>query len=475
MKISKETYRFDEVKYLDIPFIIRKGTAYCSICSSVSLRYKLHKIQVFSNTFPKQPNGTVEILFPYCEKCNTILVKKDNVINFQNLRAYYKTYPKQSQLENDELKQATINGVSNVLNSSEKKMYFSKTVSKNQSDIAVKFTKPIKNILIQANQSRQSIRLSEYVSNETKIQDVKPKYNTEKSIRFIAEFKIIDKNTGEILEYKVTRGEGDLNAGFISDRADIFIKCRDAYDSNSYIFDCKDITYEILKFTDFEHPLRTTELKKRCVDLISKENPYPIFICYGYPRCSNIEHNQSLESVIANVISMDRDDYVQINVTYCQKCDRYFIGSTSFYDYCREYGDLLVYTREHENKSSMQNYQYGDLYSSLTTNSKLNLAGYKADAQTSTSERHEQLVKIIEFHMMRRQEIINHLESLVNTVLKNTPNHYNANQRRIEDIHFLNHYATNREKEIYGKLIARAEKFGYGYKEDEKHFNLLFN
>jgi len=177
-----------------------------------------------------------------------------------------------------------------------------------------------------------------------------------------------------------------------------------------------------------------------------------IYLCQGHISCY-WNSNHKLESVTANVLSLDNLIFVKINVKYCTRCNKYFIHDKTYDNYARMYGDFVLRPIR-----ITENYKYHDedSYRNLNPKSLLAMYGYKAGFDTSDEWRQKKLVSIIELGLMRKEDIIGHLESL-SRLQANNENHIWSNKNRDKDLGFLNDYDIEKQREIFGVIVENAK------------------
>lgn len=192
----------------------------------------------------------------------------------------------------------------------------------------------------------------------------------------------------------------------------------------------------------------------RVIDLSNNDELCQIYVCYGIVGCEWRDYH-SLESVTVKVLTLERDGFVKLNVKYCELCGKYFIHHKSYEGYLEKYGCFMLRPISWHGGSANS---YGDMYADLSPKSLLALHGYSASMHTTDVSRQEKLTYILEYRLMKKHDIITHLETLL-SLQENSPNHFEANKKRKSDLRFLNDYDIERQREVFGEIVEQAERF----------------
>jgi hypothetical protein len=199
-----------------------------------------------------------------------------------------------------------------------------------------------------------------------------------------------------------------------------------------------------------------TNLNLRKVDLTHGDDPYPIHICHGTLGC---HYNHEIEEVAAKVLTLKKDDLAVLNVGYCKICNKYFIHRESYNRYVKYYGHFIIKPIPYNQSFSDD---YDNMYANMSPQSVLSSHGYSSSWDTTELERQIILSTILEFRLMRKRDIIEFLQDLTGRIQKNTPTMFHANIKRKADLQFVNDYEIHRQREIFGYIVERAERFRRG-------------
>lgn len=90
----------------------------------------------------------------------------------------------------------------------------------------------------------------------------------------------------------------------------------------------------------------------------------------------------------------------------------------------------------------------------MKPHSELNLLGYSVNSADglTTEERQKKLADIIDSGVLRKVEVMNHIEWCINTH-QNIPNHENAVSKWKEDLSFVRKYKANAQRIVWIKNI----------------------
>jgi len=278
----------------------------------------------------------------------------------------------------------------------------------------------------------------------------------------IATIRIKHSDESDSRLLKVTTGEPNPVINTISWRSNIYRAAMTAIKEGRNRFTLLDsgkYEYEIIEYEVIKNitPEEITTSSIRIVDFTPENGPKPIYLYYGNVSCIRKAH--VMESVTANVPSLYSEKLYKLNVTYCKNCDMYFIYHGSYWDYVEKYGSFILKPIHLPSRGDVFDTEFfeGDRYFNLKESSDLSDYGYSAKAGIPEVERQKVLVSIIEFGLMKKHEIINHLHT-INDMNMNNSQHSAANRRRRDDIRFLNDYELNRQRQIFGYILMRASK-----------------
>lgn len=155
-------------------------------------------------------------------------------------------------------------------------------------------------------------------------------------------------------------------------------------------------------------------------------------------------HSQNYELVTAMVPCTKSSFPVPISVYYDKSAHTYFINEESYVLARERYG--LPYLRIRPALSD----QLGAKVGGLRAHSELYLLGYSVDAKTGsdTTARRQVLKRILDSGILRRHEVINHLEWLIHT-RAGMPHMDNAIAEWKTDLQFVSTYNVDRQRKIW--------------------------
>lgn len=129
------------------------------------------------------------------------------------------------------------------------------------------------------------------------------------------------------------------------------------------------------------------------------------------------------------------------NVYYSEKSDMYFINKSSYDAYREKYG--LPFLRLIPGEYSEKNYD-------LRTESQLHIYGYSLEYGNTKARRQEILAFLIDSGIMKKSQIQNHIEWLINTH-RNSLHYENACEKWREDLLFVNDYNISIQRQVFAK------------------------
>lgn len=129
------------------------------------------------------------------------------------------------------------------------------------------------------------------------------------------------------------------------------------------------------------------------------------------------------------------------NVYYAEKRDIYFINKSSYDLYREKYG--LPFLKLIPGEYSEINYD-------LRPESQLHIYGYSLEYGNTKARRQEVLAFLIDSGLMKKNQIQNHIEWLINTH-HNSLNYTNACDKWKDDLLFVNEYNIDVQKKILAK------------------------
>lgn len=174
-----------------------------------------------------------------------------------------------------------------------------------------------------------------------------------------------------------------------------------------------------------------------------------IYICNGISACIRKRHD--VKNVTAYIFSFDHNKLVEINVSYCVKCKKYFISEESFSIYSCVYGNLMVKIQFEDSF----NKKIAETYNNFKASSELSLRGYNVRADgPKMQNRQTTLSTLVQFGLMNKQNIIQHIE----WCMRIHKHHNNAVVMWQEDLRFLNSINLEKQDKVIGELIRKISR-----------------
>ena len=132
------------------------------------------------------------------------------------------------------------------------------------------------------------------------------------------------------------------------------------------------------------------------------------------------------------------------NVYYSEEKDMYFINKSSYDAYREKYG--LPFLRLIPGEYSEKNYD-------LRTESQLHIYGYSLEHGNTKARRQEILAFLIDSGIMKKSQIQNHIEWLINTH-RDSLHYENACEKWRDDLLFTNEYKIATQRKVLAKDFA---------------------
>lgn len=151
------------------------------------------------------------------------------------------------------------------------------------------------------------------------------------------------------------------------------------------------------------------------------------------------------------VIDTEQGKQIEVNTMFCIGCGKYFMNYTSFEQYRRTYGGIMLefrFTGELLNKQSS--------YSTFASDSVLSRCGYSVKAGVSREYRQGVLRYILESRKATKREIVELISGFID-LKYNMPNYEGACARWQEDIYFVNQYQIESQKKVYGLKFKQGK------------------
>ena len=187
---------------------------------------------------------------------------------------------------------------------------------------------------------------------------------------------------------------------------------------------------------------------------IQASNKPTVYMYKMKSSCKTKGH--SVKPMAVFVESSRENDWVLINVFFCTECDIWFINQTSYEIFRSKHGLPFVNIENDGIYSEGMDY---DRYDEFANKSQLRLYGYCVGKNCPSEEaRQILLAELIEFGLLSKHWIVNHLEMLIST---------RGNDDRLteaiscwkKDLSFVLSYDLQiSDKPIYAKIVARVKK-----------------
>lgn len=162
--------------------------------------------------------------------------------------------------------------------------------------------------------------------------------------------------------------------------------------------------------------------------------------------------DHQVESVTAYVPSMNDGQFYPINVTYCKKCNKYYINSVSFNQYSGKYGmpDIKLAVSDSTGK-------FND-YSTWNEESILHFIGYNVSGtdNLSDTDRQKILSQAIESGMVRKADVISFIETLIRRSERQNRMKY-ALLKWKKDLQYVLEYQIKNQRKVYGKICLHKK------------------
>lgn len=179
--------------------------------------------------------------------------------------------------------------------------------------------------------------------------------------------------------------------------------------------------------------------------IFSEEAKVPIYVT-KQPMCEKCFHNT--EEVIAYVKDKNTNRYVGLNAAYCYTCDKYYVLNTVLKELHLQ-GSIPKYIFSSEDTGDQSRVNNYELESILAAN------GYTVAKNSGLSDfqRQQILENIIDMGIMTRNEIIYHLEGLIELrKLQRYKDFSEAIDKWKSDIRYVINYHTPDQREVVGEI-----------------------
>lgn len=209
-------------------------------------------------------------------------------------------------------------------------------------------------------------------------------------------------------------------------------------------FEHKGVQYEVVSYKGSADLYKYLRIISRFCDPAA---PRTIHV-FAHKSISSFQ-NDDYEAVTAMIPCADRAFPVATTVYYEKKTSRYFMNEEQYKGLRDRYG--LPHLRL---RAAGEVVSFGDGFAELKPNSELNLLGYNVNASEglTTDERRKKLGDIIDSGVLRKVEVMNHIEWCIKSH-KNILNHENAVSKWREDLLFVQKYKMDAQRIVWIKNI----------------------
>lgn len=170
-------------------------------------------------------------------------------------------------------------------------------------------------------------------------------------------------------------------------------------------------------------------------------------------HCKNCLNKYGVETIRNRtaIVKTVHEEEVQINVMYCVGCGRYYMNYSSFEQYQKIYGGLLLeyrFTGELLDKNSS--------FLNMAPDSILSRCGYSVQAGVSKEYRQAVLRYIMETKKASKHQIIELITNFI-TLRDYNPVFSGACERWREDLLYVNQYRIGAQKKVYGLTFKQGK------------------
>lgn len=152
-----------------------------------------------------------------------------------------------------------------------------------------------------------------------------------------------------------------------------------------------------------------------------------VYVFDGFLYCATHKHFLSHGQVIVNDLRNPIRKHL-VTLIYCNDCDKYYIDASQYKKFINQ--KILL------NFIIKVSHTQGEGFDSFKPESELHFYGYNAKSSTSRSERQQILYDVVSNRLMRVEDIVSHLQGLIN-INEGRTDRIAANERYREDIEFL--------------------------------------
>lgn len=181
------------------------------------------------------------------------------------------------------------------------------------------------------------------------------------------------------------------------------------------------------------------------------------FFVHGNGRCNKPEHYDQ-EDVIAvlQVLKSDMSiEEVEIEASFCQKCNAYYISESDYLAIKRKGRLLCQLMSDEEYKKYRQEMEFGE----LKPQSILNMIGYTVNSQDNYPDKYRQQILsfAIDSGIITKKEAIGYLSFFIR-LNEGHPNFTEAISKWHRDRNYLTGYVPGSMRKVNGKIIILPKR-----------------
>lgn len=208
-------------------------------------------------------------------------------------------------------------------------------------------------------------------------------------------------------------------------------------------FSIDDRVYTIMNHKTFDHEYVRKYKDPPKIDFTAKpDKTVTIHVFEWRTYCSLQEHK--INDVHAIILNLKTNEPVTVNAFYCPICDRYWLHKSALEEYQKRGWFLNARFRYYN--------PWGESDYGLQRESTLRQYGYNVRIGGMQSwERHRLLAALIEFNLLTRRQILEHLHFCI-YVPGSRPGMEESCTRWIEDMRFVNNLPIDTDKTVYGNI-----------------------
>ncbi len=188
-----------------------------------------------------------------------------------------------------------------------------------------------------------------------------------------------------------------------------------------------------------------------------EEIDYRNFFVHGNGRCTKPDHYDQ-ENVIAVLQVLKNDmsiEEVEIEASFCQKCNAYYISESDYLAVKRKGRLLCQLMSDEEYKKYKQEMEFGE----LKPQSILNMIGYTVNSQDDYPDKYRQQILsfAIDSGIITKKDAIGYLSFFIR-LNEGHPNFTEAISKWHRDRNFLTGYVPGSMRKVNGKIIVLPKR-----------------